>query len=337
MASLISLKATLQNIMKDRFEREIDYLRISVTDNCNLRCIYCMDDDQQQFLKSCQKISDEEILRIVEASVKLGIKKIRLTGGEPLVRPGIVELIGKINQIDGIEAIYLTSNGTLLANRVDELVENGLKGVNISLDSLKEDRFNTLTRRGELNKVLLFIDNCLANQLSVKLNTVIVDHLNKDEILDFVDLTLAMPIDVRFIELMPIGIGKVHDGVTTQDILDIIGTKFTYVREDLDVLTKGPATYIKVDGALGRVGFISAVSSCFCEDCNRIRVTADGFLKQCLHFKFGVNLRDLMREGISDEKLKLVIEETIFNKPEKHLFNKKDKNEEVKQMNQIGG
>ncbi|MDB8585312.1 GTP 3',8-cyclase MoaA [Turicibacter sanguinis] len=297
--------------MKDRFNREIDYLRLSVTDQCNLRCVYCMEDTTQEFLPKCSKLSDDEMIRIVTACARLGIKKVRLTGGEPLVRPGIVELIKRIHDIDGIEEIYLTTNGTVLSDQVKTLAHHGLKGVNISLDSLKADRFHQITRRGILANVLKFIDECLAYGLKVKLNTVLVDEVNQDEILDFVRLTLEKPIDVRFIELMPIGVGKADKG--------------------------GPATYVCVNQGPGKVGFISAVSNCFCESCNRIRVSADGFLKQCLHFKFGVSLKDLIRAGITDEALQHVIYEQIYHKPEKHLFNQENIDEEVKFMNQIGG
>ena len=323
--------------MKDKFQREIDYLRLSVTDNCNLRCIYCMEEEGEKFLEKSSKISDDEILRIVKASTKLGIKKIRITGGEPLVRPGIVDLIGKIKAIKGIEEIYLTTNGTLLNDKVEKLAKNGLNGVNISLDSLKEDVFNKLTRKGGFKNVMESIDKCIDLGLRVKINTVIVDNINKDEILDFINLTLKKPIDIRFIELMPIGVGKKHKGVSNEEILNIIKKNYADIKEEGRSQKGGPAKYIRIKGAKGRVGFISAVSNCFCEECNRIRLTADGFLKQCLHFNYGVNLRDLIRNGISDEELINVIEENIYNKPEKHLFMKKNTNEEIRLMNQIGG
>lgn len=323
--------------MKDRFNREIDYLRISVTDKCNLRCIYCMEDTKQNFLKNSHLMTDEEIIKIVTASAKLGIKKIRLTGGEPLARPKITELIAKINQVKGIEEIYLTTNGTLLANQVPFFAKNGLKGVNISLDSLKEETFHQITRRGNLSSVLTFIDECLAHHLKVKLNTVLVDGINKDEILDFIKLTIDKPIDVRFIELMPIGIGKKHHGISNQEVLKIMKAHYDEVENIGKAVKGGPAQYVKIKGALGNIGFISAVSNCFCQDCNRIRVTADGFLKQCLHFRFGINLKDLLREGMGEDELEKVIYQNIYNKPEKHLFNQIDKNEEIKLMNQIGG
>ena len=323
--------------MKDKFGREIDYLRVSVTDNCNLRCIYCMDEKGNKFLNKDEKLTDDEIYKIVKESAKLGIKKIRITGGEPLVRAGIVNLIGRINNIPGIEEIYLTTNGILLADKLEELKLNGLKGVNISLDSLKEDRFNKLTRVGNLHKVLEAIDKAIALGIKVKLNTVIVNDINKDEIIDFVNLTKEKPIDVRFIELMPIGIAVNYKGATNEEVLKFITERYPNYEEVVRSKSGGPASYIKVNGAKGKIGFISAMSNCFCEECNRIRLTPEGFLKQCLHFDYGVDLKSMLRSGIKDDDLKKVIYENIYDKPEKHLFLEKSEHKELKFMNQIGG
>ena len=323
--------------MKDKFGREIDYLRVSVTDNCNLRCIYCMDEKGNKFLKKDEKLTDDEIYRIVKESAKLGIKKIRITGGEPLVRPGIVNLINRINSISGIEEIYLTTNGILLADMIEDLARNGLKGVNISLDSLQEERFEKLTRLGKLNKVLEAIDKSINLGIKVKLNTVIVNDINKDEVIDFVNLTKEKPIDVRFIELMPIGIAVNHKGVTNEEVLSIISDTYSDYEEITRVKSGGPASYIKLKGAKGKVGFISAMSNCFCEECNRIRLTPEGFLKQCLHFDYGVDLKSMIRKGISDEELSKEIYNNIYDKTEKHLFLKESNHKELKFMNQIGG
>lgn len=323
--------------MKDRFGRNIDYLRISVTDNCNLRCIYCMGEKNNKFLNLDEKLTNEEIYKIVCEFSKLGIKKIRITGGEPLVRKDILKLIEDINKIDGIEEIYITTNGILLLDYIETLAKNGVKGVNISLDSLKYDRFKNITRGGELNKVLKAIDKCIENNIKVKLNTVIIDEINKDEILDFVNLTITKPIDIRFIELMPIGEGKKFKPVTNSEILSIIKNKYKNLKEFKREKSSGPAKYIKIDNSIGKVGFISAISNCFCSECNRIRLTPDGFLKQCLHFNYGVNLRELLRQGITEEKLKNLISENIYNKPQKHLFNENNKDEEIRFMNEIGG
>lgn len=323
--------------MKDKFGREIDYLRVSVTDKCNLRCIYCMDDKDNTFLKNDDKLTDDEIYRIVKESSELGIKKVRITGGEPLVRPNLVKLISRINSISGIEEIYLTTNGILLADMIDELAANGLKGVNISLDSLKEERFNKLTRLGKLNKVLESIDKATALGIKVKLNTVIVNDINKDEIIDFVNLTKEKNIDVRFIELMPIGVAINYKGVTNEEVLKVISENYSNYEEVVRSKSSGPASYIKLKDAKGKIGFISAISNCFCENCNRIRLTPEGFLKQCLHFDYGIDLKSKLRAGISDEGLKKLIFDNIYNKPEKHLFLEKSDHKELRFMNQIGG
>jgi cyclic pyranopterin phosphate synthase len=242
-----------------------------------------------------------------------------------------------MNEIKGIEEIYLTTNGIFLLDKIEELVKNGLKGVNISLDSLQEERFEKLTRFGQLSKVLEGIDKCLNLSVKVKLNTVLVDDINNDEIMDFVNLTFNAPIDVRFIELMPIGIGSEHKGVPNEEVMEVIKLNYKEFEEGIKNKSGGPATYIKLNGAIGKVGFISAISNCFCNECNRIRVTADGFLKQCLHFDYGVDLRELLRKGISNEVLGAVIYNNIFNKPEKHLFIEKSEHKEIRYMNEIGG
>lgn len=323
--------------MKDKFGREIDYLRVSVTDKCNLRCIYCMGEKDNNFLKNDEKLTDDEIYRIVKESSELGIKKVRITGGEPLVRPDLVKIVSKINSIPGIEEIYLTTNGILLADMIDELAANGLKGVNISLDSLNEERFNKVTRLGKLNKALEAIDKSIALGIKVKLNTVIVNDINKDEIIDFVNLTKEKNIDVRFIELMPIGVAINYKGVTNEDVLKVISESYSDYEEVVRSKSGGPASYIKLKGAKGKIGFISAISNCFCEDCNRIRLTAEGFLKQCLHFDYGIDLKSKLRSGISDEELRKLIYDNIYDKPEKHLFLEKSYHKDLKFMNQIGG
>ncbi len=323
--------------MKDKYGREIDYLRISITDICNLRCIYCMEEEGNTFFQEEDKLTKEEILKIVSASAKLGVKKIRLTGGEPLVRKDIVELMEGINDIKGIEGIYLTTNGILLEEKVEALKKAGLKGVNISLDSLKEEMFQSLTRLGILKKVLSAIDKCLELGIKVKLNTVMIKDKNDNEILDFVNLTRSKNIDVRFIELMPIGVGSKFKGISNEDILSLIKSNYGDLEEIRRDKDGGPASYIRLKNGKGKIGFISAISNCFCEDCNRIRLTSEGFLKQCLHFNYGIDLKKILRNGASEEEILNVIKNNIYNKPEKHLFMKKSEDKELKFMNQIGG
>lgn len=323
--------------MKDKYGREIDYLRISLTDNCNLRCIYCMEEKDNTFLENEDKLTNDEICKIVCESAKLGIKKVRFTGGEPLVRKDILELMQRINNIPDIQEIYLTTNGILLEENLDALSKSGLKGVNISLDSLNEENFKNLTRLGNLKKVLSAIEKCISLGIKVKLNTVMIKEINENEVIDFVNLTLTKPIDVRFIELMPIGVGSKYKGINNEDIIETIKNNYKKFEEVKRNKSGGPATYIKLSGAKGKIGFISAISNCFCEECNRIRLTPEGFLKQCLHFNYGIDLKKLIRSGVSDKDLSLAIQNGIFDKPEKHLFMQKSKDKESKFMNQIGG
>ena len=323
--------------MIDKFGRKIDYLRISVTENCNLKCIYCIDDNNT--MSKCDKdtLSDDEIIKIVTQCAILGIKKIRITGGEPLVRKNIENLIGRLNNIDGIEEIYITTNGVLLSDKLKNLKNSGLTGVNISLDSLKEDRFKKLTRFDKLREVLSSIDEALKLGLKVKINTVIVDDINKDEIVDFVNLTKYKQLDIRFIELMPIGVGKNHSGTSNDEVLNIIEKNFENIKQIKRSDRSGPAKYIKIENYIGKIGFISPMSNCFCQDCNRIRLTSDGFIKRCLHYNYGENLREYIKNGIDDEQLNELIYKNIYDKPEKHLFLEDCDNKENKYMNQIGG
>lgn len=318
--------------MKDKFGREIDYLRVSVTDNCNLRCIYCMDEKNNKFLKNDEKLTDDEIYKVIKESANLGIKKVRITGGEPLVRQGIVKLISKINTIPGIEEIYLTTNGILLADMIDELAVNGLKGVNISLDSLKEERFNKLTRLGKLDKVLKAIDKAIDLGIKVKLNTVIVNDINKDEILDFVKLTIEKPIDVRFIELMPLGEGEYFYENGYFNISKLIN--------DIDELYKiedekgSTARLYQAKYAKGRIGIITPISCKFCNTCNRIRITSDGKIKLCLHSNEETDIRYYLNKPMI---FKEVLKEIILKKPDKHNLLENNSSDTYRQMYEIGG
>lgn len=322
--------------MKDKFNREIDYLRISLTDRCNLRCIYCMEEDEDFFEKE-EILKDEEIIKVVKSFARLGVKKIRLTGGEPLVRNNILELIKNIYEIKGIEEIYITTNGINLKPMVKELKSYGVKGVNISLDTLDHDKYKKITRVGNLDKVLESIKECLDYDIKVKINTVLIDNINSDEVFELINITKDNNIYLRFIELMPIGVGNKFKGITTSEIKKIIEGKLRYKNIDKEDGINGPATYIKIEGYKGQVGFISPMSECFCKDCNRIRLTSEGFLKACLHFNYGIDLKKILRKNDNLENLEDAIKKCIFNKPENHNFNKKDKDKELKFMNKIGG
>ena len=322
--------------MIDKFGRKVDYLRISVTENCNLKCIYCIDDNILNTYKN-DILSDDEIVKIATECASLGIKKIRITGGEPLVRKNIENLIYRLNNIKEIEEIYITTNGVLLNDKIEILKENGLTGVNISLDSLNKDRFKKLTKFDKLKEVLLSIDKALELGLKVKINTVIVDDINKDEIIDFVKLTKDKNIDIRFIELMPIGAAKKYKGISNEEILNIIKNNFKNIQVENKSKRSGPANYIRVDNYKGKIGFISPISNCFCEDCNRIRLTSTGFLKKCLHYNYGIDLKKHIRSNISNKDLKELIYLNIYDKPQNHLFMKDCDDKENKYMNKIGG
>lgn len=319
--------------MKDSLGREIDYLRISLTESCNLRCIYCMPEGVAP--KVCgETLTKENIFDIVEVAVELNIKKIRLTGGEPLLRQDIVEIIQGIKD-RGIEKIYITTNGILLSEKIEKLKKAGLKGVNISLDTLNGEQFNFITRGGDLERVLQGIEKALNLNLEVKINSVIMKVINENAIEELAKLTLNNQLDVRFIELMPIGQGKKFTGISNNEIYDRLEKTFEFDRDYKEI--KGVSTYYKLKDSKGNIGFISPINSCFCETCNKIRLTSDGVIKRCLNSKGNTNIKESLDKNIEKEKIKEILEQEIFKKPERHLFGKDNKDEELKNMNAIGG
>lgn len=279
----------------------------------------------------------EEMFRISKLASEIGISKIRITGGEPLVRKGIENFIGKLKTLPNIKEVCLTTNGIYLEEKINGFVKAGLDKINISLDTMKEDVYKDITLRGDLKKVLNGIDLSLSKGLKVKLNTVIIKGINDSEIMDFVKLTEERPIDVRFIELMPIGEGKKFTSFKAEEIRNIILKEKLLIPSKSENAQDGPAAYYKTENAKGRVGFISAVSHNFCEECNRIRLTSQGFFKQCLFLNTGKNLKDLISAGISDEDLRNVMEEVIRNKPQSHDINENILDKDSKFMNEIGG
>lgn len=319
--------------MKDSLGREIDYLRISLTESCNLRCIYCMPEGVAP--KVCgETLTKENIFDIVEVAVELNIKKIRLTGGEPLLRQDIVEIIQGIKD-RGIEKIYITTNGILLSEKIEKLKKAGLKGVNISLDTLDREQFNYITRGGDLERVLQGIEKALNLNLEVKINSVIMKDINENAIEELAKLTLNSQLDVRFIELMPIGQGKKFTGISNNDIYNRLEKTFEFDRNYKEI--KGVSTYYKLKDSKGNIGFISPINSCFCETCNKIRLTSDGVIKRCLNSKGNTNIKESLDKNVEKEEIKEILEQEIFKKPEKHLFGKENKDEELKNMNAIGG
>jgi GTP 3',8-cyclase len=327
--------------MEDQYSREINYLRISITDRCNLRCVYCMPEEGIELKASEDILSFEEILNIVKAAVPLGIKKIRITGGEPLVRLGLTDFIRSLKAIPEIDDIALTTNATLLAKKAQELKEAGLNRVNISLDTLKEDRFKHITRSGNLKDVWLGIEAAFAVGLSpIKINMVVMKGFNDDEIPDFVQLAKVYPLHVRFIELMPIGVSddwSKGKHMSAQEIITAIEDAQGTMVVTKEVIGNGPANYFQLAGAKGTIGFISALSNHFCGTCNRIRLTSEGCLRRCLHDASEVDLKKSLRAGAAREELTEIIAESIRNKPFQHRMVDEGWKNNTRVMSQIGG
>lgn len=328
--------------MKDQYGREIDYLRISVTDRCNLRCQYCMPAEGIPSIGHSKVLSFEEILTVCRCASRIGIRKIKLTGGEPLVRKGFTGLVKEIKQIPNMEEVTLTTNGILLADYLEELEEAGLDRINISLDTLNHERFHEITRRGDLDKVLQSIDKaCKMNFKSIKINTLIMKEWNRDEAVQVAGLAKKYPLSVRFIEMMPIGNGKGFSPVYQEEIIRKLTETYGTLKPSYDKIGNGPAVYYELDGFQGKIGFISAVSHEFCGDCNRVRLTSDGNLKLCLQYKNALNVRELLERGTTEQELTEILRMAIFLKPQKHDFKGMQSNivndKETKAMSQIGG
>lgn len=306
--------------LKDTYCRVIDYLRISVTDRCNLRCVYCMPAGGVLPSRHREILSYEEIIRIVEIAAGLGVKKIRLTGGEPLTRKNITFLIAAIKRIGGIEDLSMTTNGVLLAKYAQEISDAGLDRVNVSIDSFVPDRYRKITGGGSIDNILRGLSAAeKAGLRPLKINMVPVRGLNDEEIKDFARLTLGSDWHVRFIELMPTGAldfwspGKY---VTTDEMKRTIETlgPLSPVR----MRKHGPSKYFRLEGAKGVIGFISALTHHFCEDCNRLRLTADGKLRPCLFSETEIDLRSSLRGGASDSEIERLLRLSIKVKPEGH-------------------
>ncbi len=319
--------------MLDGFGRNIDYLRVSLTDRCNLRCVYCMPESGIE--KQCHEdiIRFEEVVKIVGAFSKLGIKKVRYTGGEPLILKNIEKLIYETSKLKDIEDISITTNGILMADMVPDLKDAGLKRVNISLDTLKEDRYKTITRGGSIKKVFAAIDKCIAYGLSpVKLNVVVIKGINDDEIGEFINLSREMPIEVRFIELMPIGEGQHYfkEGyMSSEEILSLYPGLMP-----LPADKHRTAELYKLGNAKGIIGLISPISCKFCNSCNKIRLTASGTIKPCLHSSEEINIRRFVDNEV---ELMHAIRSVIYGKPAEHHMDSEGVSKSKRDMYQIGG
>jgi len=330
--------------MIDAHNRDINYLRVSITDRCNLRCTYCMPKEGLSALGHEDVLRYEEILRIVHIAVKMGVTKARITGGEPLVRRGVVDFISRLSELSGLTDISLTTNGVFLESFAYPLFHAGIKRINISLDSLNAGKYALITRGGDLKAVLRGID--MAHQVGfhpIKINTVVINGVNDDEILDFALLSVEKPFQIRFIELMPMGrAGDQYEGkyLSNDIIRERIGKAFS-----LESLSgkgnnnDGPARIYRISGAPGTIGFISPISNHFCRTCNRLRLTADGHLRACLLSDGEISLREALRRGCSDEELQYLIKSAIARKPMQHDISRGENHLRkcAKEMSSLGG
>lgn len=324
--------------MLDRYGRNIDYLRISLTDRCNLRCVYCMPEEGIHQIPRTEILDTDEIVRICKIASELGISKIKLTGGEPLVRRICIPLIKELKALPGISQVTLTTNGILLAEQLPGLMEAGLDAVNISLDTLDAETFEKITRRNALPQVLGGLTAALSYpSLKVKLNCVPTFQSDAD-LIQVAGLARENPLHVRFIEMMPIGLGREFTARGEDRIKTLLEKEYGQMTPTKESLGNGPCHYYTLENFQGRIGFISALSHKFCDHCNRVRLTSTGFLKGCLQFENGADLKALIRGDCTDEQLKKVIENTIYEKPVGHNFQEPRKgNEESHIMSQIGG
>ncbi|MBA53717.1 MAG: GTP 3',8-cyclase MoaA [Pseudomonadales bacterium] len=323
----------------DKFGRKVNYLRISVTDRCDFRCVYCMA-EEMTFLPRTQILSLEEIHRIANAFVDLGVKKIRLTGGEPLIRRNVITLIEKLGQMPMLDQLVMTTNGSQLEKSAPLLKQAGVKRINISLDSLDPERFRNLTRTGDLSQVLNGIDAALGQGFdSVKINAVILKGRNDDEILPLIDFARAKGTDITFIEEMPLGNISEHQRdecfMSSEAVREVISSR--YALNPITHSSGGPARYYRFEDSASKVGFISPHSHNFCGDCNRVRLTAEGRLLLCLGNEHSVDLRAVVRSTDDDAVLRQAIVDAMGLKPEQHYFDLQDEPQIVRFMNMTGG
>lgn len=325
--------------MTDCWGRDIHYLRLSVTDRCNLRCRYCMPEEGVTPVPHDQVLTYEEMLEIVRALAGLGIDRVRITGGEPLVRRDLTYLVAGLKAIPGIRWVGLTTNGILLSDQLPGLMQAGLDGVNISLDALEPQVYQTITRRDELARALAGLEAARNTPgLKVKVNCVPTRE-NRSQWVPLAQLAQSgPPLDVRFIQLMPIGCGRDMAGADPQEVYTALERAFGPASPVETAGQEGPARLVTFPGFAGRVGFISAVSQPFCEGCNRIRITPEGVVKPCLQYDSDLSVRGLVRSGMGGFLLQAVLQEAIYQKPRGHHFSRPDApGDEHRTMSEIGG
>jgi len=330
-----------KSLLADSYNRQINYLRISVTDRCNLRCVYCMPENGIPNLRHEEILSYEELLRCARVAVNLGIRKIRITGGEPLIRKGIVSFIEKIARIDGITDLALTTNGTQLKAYARPLKEAGLHRVNVSMDTLRRDRYLKITRRDMLHDVLDGIHEAeKIGLLPLKINIVTLRETNYDEICDFARLTLSHPYIVRFIEFMPMGNDtqlERTEFVPGEDVVRAIRDEFPLERFSNTSQNSSVSRLFQIPGALGRIGVITPLTEHFCHMCNRLRITPNGHLRTCLFNDVEVDLKTTLRSGCSDKDLEELLRRTVAQKPSGHHLSRGVYRKCNSNMSRIGG
>jgi len=337
---IIMMPAAHPKLLIDRFGRTIDYLRISITDRCDFRCVYCMAEDMT-FLPREQILTLEEIHTLAKAFAELGVKKIRITGGEPLVRKGALELLTNIGRIESLQELVITTNGSQLETMAMDLKAAGIKRINISLDTLDDDKFKAITRTGNLQQVLRGIQAAkLAGFERIKINTVVLKNQNHLEVCNLVQYAVDNGLDISFIEEMPLGIVDQHDRSSAYYSSDLIKQDLAQQFSLVASLEKtgGPSNYFKVNGTASRVGFISPHSDNFCSTCNRVRLTVEGRLLLCLGNEHSVDLKAVLRAHPGDMAiLKQAIIDAMLIKPEKHEFNVHEQPVILRYMNMTGG
>lgn len=322
--------------MRDSFGREINYLRLSITDRCNLRCRYCMPDDGVPPTAHDDLLRYEELLRVAASAVSLGIDRFKVTGGEPLVRHGCTNFIHTLKAMPGVRQVTLTTNGLLLPPLLDELCAAGLDGVNISLDTLDNAQYQQLTRRTHTADEVLHTVHLCAARLPTKVNAVLLPE-TADQLIPLAELAQILPVDVRFIERMPLGAAQTGQATTAATALDRLRVHWPQLKPVNERRGNGPARYFHAPGMQGCIGLIDAISHSFCDHCNRLRLTSTGLLKPCLCYEQGVELKPLLRGGADDTMLRGAIREAILQKPAAHCFAQQENITEHKSMNQIGG
>ena len=324
--------------MIDGYGRTIDYIRISVTDRCNLRCVYCMPEEGVGPVAHEDILTYDEILRLAEIFAALGVRKVKLTGGEPLVRKNIEALVAGLRKIPGIREVTLTTNGVGLEEKMEALAAAGIGGINLSLDTLDPDVFEKITRKKAFDEVMRGFHAALAYpQIPLKINCVPMGLPGQD-VTEVARLAKEYPVHVRFIEMMPIGLGSKFDFQSEDFILRLLAARYGEYQPYEKRLGNGPGHYYSFPGFQGKVGFISAISHKFCDSCNRVRLTSQGYLKTCLQYDIGTDLRKLLRKNADDGTLQRAVEEAILKKPKSHQFTGTvEEHREMHTMSQIGG